>query len=500
MPSSTARSCTPLNFLLVWFLNAFARYSGPVGPELPLSTLDLPTHHAVGIPSVPEDVTENELLVLSSHWQRELELPRFRDVVREDTRNNAYSEAAQDSPETTASVKAAEFISLFSVSPILPAHSPPLIHVSPLSTAHSPKLCSSLLDLEHGAEGGSDSWPSLAQASSIGDLGKRRGFKGAPLFTSATARRPSFLSLSSAFSPKMPLSPSTPRPPPSTPRTPLAAVTNLIRASTAKSPAKSPRSSSIMQSDPPISDGLQQCYDQGDPFSVMGESLYIPEIICASVPFKNLDRFEVYRAAPHRTLPVRSHKTFFRAVEAASRTKPSIRDTNIYDMMVYNFQPKARNIGQKRRRPAAPSAFFFTLHRPLGPSNATTTTCLVFRTEEPRVCLPRNFWRDCDVFAEHPRTYAVPVDFSRTLDPTSLWDSQSVVVKVPTKTASPAPPFKEVGHELPSNALRNSTEDGVATPTRRQCLALDDLLGMLATELESSSQTSAPPDSMSRLV
>ncbi|KAJ7774568.1 hypothetical protein DFH07DRAFT_937158 [Mycena maculata] len=491
MPS---RSCGRLNFLSVCFLKliaTFTRYFRPVPPELPLSTLDLHTHphNAVEIPGVPEDATENEQLVLSSHWQRELDLPRFRDVGKH-TKSGAYSDCAQDSPEITASIKAAAFTSLFSVSPILPAQSPllsmtplPLVHMSSPTALHSSKLCPSLLDSEHGFEGGDvipDSRPSLDQA--IGELGKRRGFKGAPIFTPAASRRPSFLSLSSAFSPtRSPHpSPSTPRFLPSTPRTPLATVTNRMRTSTTKSPGKSPRSSAI-QMEPSVSDELQQCYDLGDPFSVMGESLYIPEIVCASVPFMNLERFEVYWVAPPKKLTVRNHKTFFRAVEAASRTKPNIRDTNIYDMMVYNFQPQAKKIGKKKvRRCAAPLAFFKLPRVTPRPSTATTAVSLVFRGEEPRIRLPCvSFRRECEVLAKQMGSHPT-LDFSRTLSPISFWESQEVIVNLLLNTTPPQSVLTRDSADI--------TTDEDVTPTLRQSAVLENLFSMLMDELESSGQ------------
>ncbi|KAJ7111594.1 hypothetical protein C8R43DRAFT_1242962 [Mycena crocata] len=419
------RSCG-LNFLRRWLANltgTLTRYFRPVAPELPMSTLDVRTPNAAEIPSVPQDVTENEQLILSSHWQREANLLRFKEQCTPD-KSGAFSDRLSNSQETT-DTKAAELTSLFCVSPklstdspVLSVATPPLIQMSPPSALYSPQMCPSLLDPGHASNDGAvtpDSRP-----ASIGELGKRRGFKGAPICTHETPKRPnpSFLSLSSAFSPKTPLSPR----PPSTPRTPLATVTNLMRTSTAKSPGKSSKPP-VTPMAPPVSDELQKCYDHGDPFSVTGEAFYTPELVCASVPMSNLERYDAYRAATNNS-PVRSRRRFSQAMEAASHTQPRIRETNVYDMMVYNYQPKVRKLGKKKTRP---SRFFKLPHDAVVP---TTAGCLTFQKKTPRVCLPRHFWRDCELSVDDVGLRPVPFGFSRSLRPDLMWDSQDITVNI----------------------------------------------------------------------
>ncbi|KAJ7046816.1 hypothetical protein C8F04DRAFT_211007 [Mycena alexandri] len=437
MPSSASRSCGLLSFFRRWavqWTSTITRRLKPVAPELPLSTLDLHPHNAVEIPSIHEYATEDEQLVLSSPWQPDL--PQFSDAGENapDRRSIVYSGA--NSQEISDSAKAvAELASLLPASPVLPMPTPPLIQMSPPpSRLGSPNICPSLLDPEQPVAGADDVIPSGLGLVSIGELGQRRGFKGAPLFTPETARKrsASFLSLSSAFSPKTPLtprpSPSTPRtarPIPSTPRTPLATVSNLIRTPTARSPAKSPKPVAP-QID--VADELQQYYDTSDPFSVMGESFYEPEIVCTSVPFSNLDKVDGYRVPPPRTLPVRAHKTFFKAVEAASATTPRLRETKIYDIMVYNYQPKGMKFGRRKAGKEARTRQLSNLARAFPHLN--TMACLRFPAEEPRVHLPL-----------HPQTYEVcpeptvsplvPVNFSCTLLPKIPWDSQDISVKIP---------------------------------------------------------------------
>lgn len=317
----------------------------------------------LGLKSI--SATENEQLVLSSPRQQELD---FKDPSENPLRSARSTNGTLQ--ETAYSSEASEPATIAvptSPPPLLSMATPPLIQMSPPPPCDFPsEICPSLFDLPPLAKENT-----VMPDSRIGELGKRRGFKGAPLFTPETAKKPSasFRSFSSALSPntpfssstprvapftpstprtarpKTPLSPSTPRTArPSTPRTPLATVTNLLRTPTLKSP-KPP--ATLMEC--PVDGQLQLCYDLRDPFSALGHSFYDPEIVCASVPFSNLDMLRVYRRAP--SSPARSHKTFFKAVEAASRTKPRIRDTNVYDTMVYSYEAKQTSKKAGRKLP-----------------------------------------------------------------------------------------------------------------------------------------------------
>ncbi|KAJ7219304.1 hypothetical protein GGX14DRAFT_560396 [Mycena pura] len=379
MPFSTARSCGLFGFLIIWFVRMKAgliRHFKPAAPELPLSTLDL---HTVDVPSTSKDAIEGQQLVSSAQWQRELEFQDPESTPDNNTR--ACFEGYQSCRDKTYHSKAAEFEFLFSTSPILPSHTlsslstPPLIQMSPPSNLNSPKthLSESLLDPE--AAGGNNAFQQAFDIS-IGELGKRRGFKGAPLLTQhETARKQnsSFLSLSSALSPKSPLAP----------RTPLSAVTNLIRTPTAKSPKPPPPSPMT----PPVSDELQQCYHLRDPFSAVGDSFYTPDFVSPAVPLSTLDTVPC-----PKTLSVRKQRSFLNAVEAASHAKPKVWATHIYDAMVYNFQPT--KIARRKSQRAGPSS---KLSRDcLVP---ITKRCLVFPTEELRICMPRRVKRNCEVLA-----------------------------------------------------------------------------------------------------
>lgn len=168
---------------------------------------------------------------------------------------------------------------------------------------------------------------------SIGELGKRRGFKGAPLFTQATNNKTSFLWLPSTFSPRN----ATPRTPTSrtpSPRTPLTTVTNFIRAPrSAKTPAYKYKA---------VSPGLQDFYDRSDPFATSADSFFSSEVSFAVVPTVNLDNFDPYHYGD--TICVRTpslkRKPDFQDLQAASSTRKHVTEMTVYDMPVYDIPSK----------------------------------------------------------------------------------------------------------------------------------------------------------------
>ncbi|KAF7304906.1 hypothetical protein MKEN_01204900 [Mycena kentingensis (nom. inval.)] len=228
------------------------------------------------------------------------------------------SDSASVAQSENSTVKAVECASLLSMT-------------SPALGIDSPKLCTSLLE------------PSLPQPSGPpSGLGQRRGFKGAPLNTPGTMKRQSPSFLSSAKSP----------------RTPLSAITNnLIRTPTAKSPLKSPKSP-----EPPIPHELQQIYSTEDPFAANSESFYSPDIRGA-VLFSRLDQLDAYWN-PKRNLKTRSTSKFW--------------TTQVYDLMIYNYDPTA---AQRSR------------YRPRGTRGTTKARSRKSSTLTPCVRLPTNEWR-----------------------------------------------------------------------------------------------------------
>ncbi|KAJ6502518.1 hypothetical protein C8R45DRAFT_1210053 [Mycena sanguinolenta] len=369
MPSRATRNCgifRILRALMVQLASPLTRYFNSV-PELPISTLDLRRNSIIEMPTVPENATEHEQLVLFSPQQE----PNFsrsdRREILLDGRGNAPF-AGQE----IASSEAGESATIPSVSSVPSSPSPSLSRATPPLSQMSPPVPSDLAQihlalLDPTLDAKEDN---ITTDSRIGELGKRRGFKGAPLFTAETAKKPNLLSSPIPLSPR--LSPSTPRtarPPtprtarPSTPRTPLATVTNLLRTPTLKSPKPS------IPMECPVSDELQQYYDLHDPFSALGESFYDPDIVCAGVPFANLDNLNVYRPA-FNAAPVRSHKTFFKAFEAAAHVKPRIQDTNIYDTIVYSYEPEVEQ----------------TLERRAGKSRLAEVSTIELLPEYPSLC------------------------------------------------------------------------------------------------------------------
>ncbi|KAF7338270.1 hypothetical protein MVEN_02052400 [Mycena venus] len=364
---------------------------------------------------------------------------------------------------------------------------PPLIQMSPPPHCdfhvETSKICPSLLDLAHATKEND-----FAPDSRIGELGKRRGFKGAPLFTPETAKKPipPFLSLSSALSPNTPFSPRLPSTPrtgrPSTPRTPLATVTNLLRTPTLRSP-KPPAS----PMECPVSDELQQCYDINDPFVVMGESFYDPEIVCASVPFSDLERLDVYRPARPNATPVRSHKTFFKAVEAATRTRPRFRDTNVYDTMVYSYEPKVKEIEKKRKAGKfAGRSRLSESAQGSRRSSPTTMAPLMFLSAEAQVSLPQCSRETCDaeVIPKHLGSCLGPV-FCGDLHPNTLWDPLAIIVNIPPAMPDAATCVQSDTRQSTATIIEEM--DTTPTNSPRQSVTLDLALpdaGVVVRELE----------------
>ena len=166
--------------------------------------------------------------------------------------------------------------------------------------------CDSFAQVEHSG--------SPRKAASIGKLGQRRGFKGAPLKTSLTTPQGSLLSLPSAKSVQ-----SSGRISPTTPRTPLSSIVNLC---TSFSP-KSMRSSKQV----PL-----EVYGQDDPFEVNAPSFYTL-ISAGSTPPWNDDDLTLYLdQGKHKSL----HKGGSRSRRSsnAHRIPGHVMKTTIYNVSV----------------------------------------------------------------------------------------------------------------------------------------------------------------------
>lgn len=176
-------------------------------------------------------------------------------------------------------------------------------------------------------------------SENIGELGKRRGFKGAPLFTQATAKKLDPLSGNS----NSPTTPVSPRPP--TPRSPLATVTNLIRGSTLKQANKAQVRATKSLEVPQAQDSQSACcYDKTDPFAMTREeSFFLPDVLEAVVLTANVDNFGVYHGIK-RKAGRKKRKTRRRA----ARTK-SLMQTTIYDFVVFNTTDDTKANGKRRK-------------------------------------------------------------------------------------------------------------------------------------------------------
>ncbi|KAJ6630838.1 hypothetical protein B0H10DRAFT_2427861 [Mycena sp. CBHHK59/15] len=473
--SSSARKCRFFAVFCAWLVKVtmtLKRWFQPVSPELPLSNVDLHIRRPFNNSGVFDDAAEKEQLVRSSHWQRELKLPRLRDICEYKVFNQV-SERGHNFQVVSDGTGASVTLSPTpSHSPsLLPPPTPSLLYLP--STLHSPTVCPSLLDTEDGSctsDIDSDACSGL-ESDQAGGLGKRRGFKGSPLVTPKTEKKVN-MSFLSALSPKLP--PFTPRP--STPRSPLATVTNLMRTSTPK-PIKSP----AMKVDLPVSDELQECYEMADPFAVMGDSFFTLEAVSAHIPFPALERFEVYKAPeliPVPTLAPR-FKTFRKDVnKSAAHRKPKGVETNIYDTMVYNFRPKMQKVGKKRnRKPTATAGSCGPRHVVLGRRGATTMDVLMELKGDPRVHLPCESQRDSVILTErHLEKWPVPLDFSCTSEAGFLPDSQEVVVNLRAAIVPCTVPCTPVTRDVDGSP---PLADATVPANRRQSKALDDLLALL---------------------
>lgn len=157
----------------------------------------------------------------------------------------------------------------------------------------------------------------------IGALGRRRGFKGAPLFTQATSKYSPFFSPQNLSS-QSPISSTPTNPRPFSPRTPLSTVTNMIRSVSSAKPVNLAKEID-----------LQQLFDQGDPFAVSTDSFFAPSLSSDDLPSVNLDNFGQYHPCDslHSRTPSLKRKSNFGDLRtAASPVKKFGMRTTIYDM------------------------------------------------------------------------------------------------------------------------------------------------------------------------
>jgi hypothetical protein len=200
-----------------------------------------------------------------------------------------------------------------------PCTSPPLTPIPLPSTFYPPPLIIMSDDDDNDDDEQAPSSPA------IGALGRRRGFKGAPLFTPSTAKKSTFLAIPSAFSPR-------------TPRT----LSPVLWPPTPKS-ADSRHQTGYKQ----ISLDLQEDYDAADPFGP-SESYYTPSVVFNVLPGVNLYNFMPYNDAPPQRTPSLKRKRACEDLHPPSSTQTKFNSpglTNVYDASVYNCpeRGKAKN-------------------------------------------------------------------------------------------------------------------------------------------------------------
>ncbi|KAF8071613.1 hypothetical protein FPV67DRAFT_1482035 [Lyophyllum atratum] len=205
----------------------------------------------------------------------------------------------------------------------------------------------------------------------IGDLGKRRGFKGAPLlFSSTSTSRSSFFSLPKNLSPWSASSPAF-LDKPSTPRTPLEAVTNRMRSASTKL-------ARIIDKD--ISPVLQGLSGQADPFATSGEPYFSPDVPVGLITSANLCSFEPYcrKSRPHRLTISTKQKSSFEDPRDISLKKPLMK-TTIYAMSTSDVAPARVSVVRSLLVPRSQSVIIPTspkivLTVPSAPSSPVSTS------------------------------------------------------------------------------------------------------------------------------
>ncbi|KAF8652324.1 hypothetical protein AX16_004451 [Volvariella volvacea WC 439] len=180
--------------------------------------------------------------------------------------------------------------------------------------------------------------------SSIGELGKRRGFKGTPLLPT-TGRKSFFLSLPDALSPRTPGSKS------SSPKSPLTNVTNLLTPTSATAPSRISKESEV-------SDELQALFNQYDPFGCSSNSFYTPYAY-TRVPTGNTSEMNDFSIYAHQE-PVKRHnsgkrKSNVRQSTFKDKTTRITMRTTIYDMSVYDALLPISHVAPASPKKNAPS-------------------------------------------------------------------------------------------------------------------------------------------------
>lgn len=239
----------------------------------------------------------------------------------------------------------------------------------------------------------------------IGELGKRRGFKGAPLFTQATSQTLSFLSLPPSFSPRVSVSGTT-SDRLTSPRSPLEAVTNLIRSGSTKSVKLAVK--------PLVSQNLQDSYDGADPFCTFGNEFFTPNPSLHDIPTSNLNDFGPYYQRPrtHRRA-LKRNPSSIDLRWTCPRVKRHTMKTTIYDLSVSDVPCKPMYVTRNTGRPRGPSILApcrsprITLTVPSAPSSPIKKRSTSGSSETPLVTLSTDTQREPRTTNDEPK---IPTD------------------------------------------------------------------------------------------
>lgn len=243
----------------------------------------------------------------------------------------------------------------------------------------------------------------------IGDLGKRRGFKGAPLYTQNT-RNGSFLSLPT-LSPRSgsPTSAQLAGSRSLSSGTPFATVGNLMRNTSPKSP----------RSMKEVSQDLQDFYDEGDPFATHGETFLTPCFSSGTVLTASLNNFATYyqHKRTHRRMPPLKRKSSYDDLRSAASPICTVpMQTTIYDQAVSVDLPsalvsaKSKNARKRSLHPSFSTGSLsprIILTSPSIPSSPTRTIYSVANTLMADLPVLQESSRSLEELAKHARSSKV---------------------------------------------------------------------------------------------
>jgi hypothetical protein len=179
------------------------------------------------------------------------------------------------------------------------------------------------------------------RSAKIGDLGRRRGFKGAPIIV-PTARSSLFTPLSSGSA--------------------FSSTSELMNPLPLFSPVSLTR----------LPQNVQDDYSSADPFATSPESYYVPDVTCAVIPVEDLTEFAFYDDFSSKTQRTRNDSLRCQRPSPVSknisRTKTTVYDISIHSYDMTSVKGNSESITKSSVNPK--------ISTDASPNNATDMTTL----------------------------------------------------------------------------------------------------------------------------